>query len=81
MQNVLASIAVSVSELKKNPSAVLGSADGEPVAVLNHNRVMGYMVPAELFESMLERLEDLELAEIARSRSGEKGIPVSLDDL
>ena len=81
MQNVLASIAVSVSELKKNPSAVLGSADGEPVAALNHNRVMGYMVPAELFESMLERLEDLELAEIARSRSGEKGIPVSLDDL
>ncbi|WP_445672940.1 type II toxin-antitoxin system prevent-host-death family antitoxin [Pseudomonas inefficax] len=81
MQNVLASIAVSVSELKKNPSAVLGSADGEPIAVLNHNRVMGYMVPAELFESMLERLEDLELAEIARSRSGEKGIPVSLDDL
>ena len=81
MQNLLASTAVSVSELKKNPSAVLAESGGEPVAVLNHNKVMGYMVPAELFESILERLEDLELAEIARSRLGEKGISVSLDDL
>ncbi|WP_341351978.1 type II toxin-antitoxin system Phd/YefM family antitoxin [Stutzerimonas kirkiae] len=56
-------------------------ADGMPVAVLNHNRVMGYMVPAELYESMMERLEDLELVEIAKARAGEKAIPVSLDDL
>ncbi len=41
MQSVLAEKAVSVSELKKNPSAVIGGADGGPVAVLNHNRVMG----------------------------------------
>lgn len=81
MQSVLSSTAISVSELKKNPTAVLNEADGEPVAVLNHNRVVGYMVPAELFESIMERLEDLELAEIARARAHETGIPVSLDDL
>ena len=81
MQSVLANIAVSVSELKKNPSAVMAGADGMPVAVLNHNRVMGYMVPAELYEQMIERLDDLELVEIAKARAGEKAIPVSLDDL
>lgn len=81
MQKVLADKAVSVSELKKNPSAVIGGANGGPVAVLNHNRVMGYMVPAEMFEAMIERLEDLELAEIARARAGEQPVPVSLDDL
>ncbi len=81
MQSVLADKAVSVSELKKNPSAVIGGANGGPVAVLNHNRVMGYMVPAEMFEAMIERLEDLELAEIARARAGETPVPVSLDDL
>ena len=80
MQSVLADKAVSVSELKKNPSAVIGGADGGPVAVLNHNRVMGYLVPAEMFEAMIERLEDLELAEIARARAGETPVPVSLDD-
>lgn len=81
MQSVLADKAISVSELKKNPSAVIGSADGGPVAVLNHNRVMGYLVPAEVYEAMIERLEDLELAEIARARAGETPVPVSLDDL
>lgn len=81
MQSVLADIAVSVSELKKNPSAVMAGAKGSPVAVLNHNRVMGYMVPPELFEAMAERLDDLELAQIARQRLNEPSVPVNLDDL
>jgi antitoxin StbD len=81
MQHIFADIAVSVSELKKNPSGVMAGAGGMPVAVLNHNRVMGYMVPAELYESMMDRLEDMELTEIVKARSGEKTIPVSLDDL
>jgi len=81
MQNVLADKAISVSELKKNPSAVLKGAHGWPVAVLNHNRVMGYMVPADVFEAMMERLDDLELAEIVRARRHETPVPVSLDDL
>jgi antitoxin StbD len=81
MQSVLADMAVSVSELKKNPSAVLSAAHGGPVAVLNHNRVMGYMVPADVFEQMMERLDDFELAEIVRSRRNEKPVPVNLDDL
>ncbi len=81
MQSILADVAVSVSELKKNPSGVLAGAGGMPVAVLNHNRVMGYMVPAELYEQMMGRLDDLELIEMVKARSGENGIPVSLDDL
>lgn len=81
MQSILTDVAVSVSELKKNPSAVMTGAKGSPVAVLNHNRVMGYMVPAELFESMLERLDDLELAQLARQRADEQAVSVNLDDL
>jgi antitoxin StbD len=42
---------------------------------------MGYMVPADVFEAMMERLDDLSLAEIIRSRRHETPIPVSLDDL
>lgn len=81
MQNIFADVTVSVSELKKNPTAILAGALGKPVAVLNHNRVMGYMVPAELYEAMMERMEDIELVELAKSRAGERGVPVSLDDL
>lgn len=81
MQNLLADIAVSVSELKKNPSAVLKDGHGLPVAVLNHNRVMGYMVPAEIFEAMMERLDDLDLAELIKSRQHETPVSVDIDDL
>jgi antitoxin StbD len=38
------------------------------VAVLNHNRVTGHMVPAELYEAMMEQLEDIELAELVKAR-------------
>ncbi|MDD1966032.1 type II toxin-antitoxin system Phd/YefM family antitoxin [Pseudomonas sp. NPDC090203] len=78
MQSVLADVAVSVSELKKNPSAVLKGGNGQPIAVLNHNRVMGYMVPTEVFEAMMERLDDLDLAELIKSRAHEVPVPVSV---
>ncbi|CAM3974620.1 putative toxin-antitoxin system antitoxin component [Pseudomonas reidholzensis] len=81
MQKIFADVTVSVSELKKNPTAVMAGAQGMPVAVLNHNRVMGYMVPADLYEAMIARLDDLDLVKLARSRADEQGIPVSLDDL
>ena len=81
MQRIETPIAISVSDLKKNPSAVFDHSGGEAVAVLNHNRVMGYMVPAALYEAMMEQLDDAALARIARERLAEASYPVSLDDL
>ena len=81
MQRVEANIAVSVSDLKKNPSQIMAQADGEPVAVLNHNRVMAYMVPAARYEAMMEYLDDLELAEMIKRRAGEVPVRVNLDEL
>jgi len=81
MQRIEADMVISVSDLKKNPSAVFDNSDGAPVAVLNHNRVMGYMVPAALYERMIERLEDEELVRIVKEREGGERIRVSLDDL
>lgn len=67
----------------KNPSAVLSGAGGAAVAVLNHNRVVGYMVPADVYEAMIERLDDLELAQLVKARidANETPVRVSLDDL
>lgn len=81
MQRVEAEIAVSVSDLKKNPTAIVDGARGSPVAILNHNRVMAYMVPAGTYEAMIDVLDDQALAEVIRARADEKGEPVSLDDL
>jgi antitoxin StbD len=81
MKPLLADIGVSISELKKNPSAVIEAAEGAPVAVLNRNTPAAYLIPARTWEELMDRLEDIELAEIVRARSGEERIPVLLEDL
>jgi antitoxin StbD len=83
MNTVLSPFSASVSELKKNPSGLLQKSDGEPVAILNHNRPTAYLIPASTYEEMLERLEDVELMEIVESRKTEKSRAreVSLDEL
>nr|WP_250810876.1 type II toxin-antitoxin system Phd/YefM family antitoxin [Neorhizobium tomejilense] len=81
MQRVEAEVAVSVSDLKKNPTAIVEGASGAAVAILNHNRIMAYVVPASTYEAMIDALDDQALAEIAKARATEKGVPVSLDDL
>ncbi|MDP9424408.1 MAG: type II toxin-antitoxin system prevent-host-death family antitoxin [Pseudomonadota bacterium] len=81
MEPILAGKSVSISALKTNPSAAIEAAGGEAVAVLNRNTPAAYLVPAKAWEELMERLEDLELAEIARERANEKPVRVNLADL
>jgi len=81
MEAILAGASISITELKRNPSAVIEAADGESVAVLVHNKPSAYLVPAETYRRLLDRLEDLELAEQARQRQHERRVKVTLDDL
>ncbi len=81
MEVILADNSISITELKRNPSAVIEAADGESVAVLVHNRPSAYLVPAATYKRLLDRLEDLELAELVRARAKERRVKVALDDL
>jgi antitoxin StbD len=83
MQQILASFSASISELKKNPSALLNKAEGEAIAILNHNSPTAYLVPAPVYEQLLEKLEDYELGKIVKERQAEKplAVEVTLDDL
>jgi antitoxin StbD len=83
MQQILASFSASISELKKNPTALLNKAEGEAIAILNHNLPTAYLVPADVFERLMDKLEDYELGEIVKQRQVEKhlAIEVSLNDL
>ena len=56
MEQLLATRSVSITELKRSPSAVFEQAGTEPVAVLNHNRPAAYLLSPAVYESMLERL-------------------------
>lgn len=83
MESVLASYSASISELKKNPSALIDKSDGEPIAILNHNRPTAYLIPAETYEALVERIEDYQLGLLVRERQDEKilAVEVTLDEL
>ena len=83
MESVLASCSASISELKKNPSALIDQSDGEPIAILNHNRPTAYLIPARTYEALLEKIEDYQLGVIVQERQNEKisAVEVTLDEL
>jgi antitoxin StbD len=56
MQILLADLAVSMSQFKKNPAAVRRQAAGRPVAVLNHNKVDFYLLEPVLLETLLDEI-------------------------
>jgi len=81
LESFLANTGTSISELKKNPTAVIKAAEDGPVAILNRNKPAAYLIPAKAWEAIMDRLEDIELAEIVRARAGQKRIRVRLEDL
>ena len=83
MDTIISPFSASITELKKNPTALLQQADGEAIAILNHNRPTAYLIPANAYEAMQERLEDYELGQLVKERQKEKSeaIRVTLDDL
>ncbi|GAB6909093.1 Toxin-antitoxin system, antitoxin component, PHD family [Desulfosarcina cetonica] len=83
LRKIHASLSVSISELKRNPQAVIDDAHGEAIALLNRNKPTAYIIPAETYEMLMEIAEDVELAGIIEQRRGEKAdaIEVSLNEL
>lgn len=81
MHTILAESTTSISELKKNPMAVVNQGDGFPVAVLNRNQPAFYCVPAKAYELLMDKLEDLELAQIVEERKNQPESKVDINDL
>ncbi len=81
MERLFAHASVSISDLKKNPSRIINESEGAPVAILNHNKPSAYIIPAEAFEALMEKLEDYELSRVVKERESESSVKVSLDEL
>ncbi len=84
MDIILATQSVSVTELKRNFTSILHAAEGEPVAVLNHNKPEAYLVPAAYYEKLiqlLEYMEDVEDARLVQERQDGPFVEVSLHEL
>ena len=68
MTRILANYTTSISELKKSPSSVIENANGESIAILNHNKPSAYLVPSEVYEHMMEMLDEYYLMQKVKER-------------
>ncbi len=78
---ILTEITASISEFKKNPMGIVAAGEGFPVAILNRNKPAFYCIPANAYEIMMDKLEDLELNALADAREEQLEIEVNIDDL
>ena len=80
-QRVEADLAISITDFKKDPTATFRMARSQAIAVLSHNKVVGYVISPEAYDGFLEMAEDLhDLAEIERTKD-EPTVRVELNDL
>lgn len=68
MDAVLAETSIGITELKKNPSAVIREAGTQTIVVLHHNKPSAYLVPASTYEALMEVLDDLQLIPLVQQR-------------
>ena len=83
IEDVLATATVSISDLKKNPGAVVAEAGLRQVAILNRNRPVAYMIAPHVWAYLCDMVEDMKDAEIVRERLENPGetIAILIDDL
>ena len=81
MNAILAEPSVGISELKLNPNAVIEAAHGQALAILNRNKPVAYLIPAEAWEAILDRLDDIKLVQIVEEREGHATVKINIDGL
>jgi len=78
-----ADLTTSISAMKRNPQAIIDSAHGETIVLLNRNKPTAYIVPAKTYEMLMDLAEDIELGRIIEERKDEKkdAVEVGIDEL
>lgn len=68
MDTLFADTSIGITELKKNPSAVIRDAGDAPVVILHHNRPTAYLLSTRRYEAIMDVLDDLALGDIVKER-------------
>lgn len=76
---ILADVGVSISDLKRNPAAVVAAAKVQQVAILNRNRPVAYVISPEVWDHVLDVFADKKLIREAQEALLEDGEDVVVD--
>jgi antitoxin StbD len=72
---------ISIPNLRKNLNDIIEQLRSSPVAVYSSKRPVAYILSAKSYEALLEKLEDVDLTELAKSRLEGKRVQVDLSTL
>jgi antitoxin StbD len=72
---------ISISNLRKNLNNIIEQLRSSPIAVYSSKRPVASILSAKSYESLLERLDDIDLTELAKSRLQGKRVQVDLSTL
>jgi antitoxin StbD len=72
---------ISISNLRKNLNDIIEQLRSSPVVVYRSKRPVAYILSPKSYESLLERLDDIDLNELAKSRLQGKRVQVDLSTL
>lgn len=81
MNDILSHKTVSITELKKNLSNVIKTAQNLPIAILNHNQPEAYLISASNYENLLSYIEELEDFKVLQERSKGPFVDIDINDL
>lgn len=76
---ILADVGVSISDLKRNPAAVVEAARHQQVAILNRNRPVAYVVSPEVWDHIMDVFDERKLVREAQEALLEEGEDVVID--
>ena len=78
---MLAKVAASVTDLKKDPMGTYRESGGDPMVILNRNEPAFYILSPERYELLLEMIDDAELARLVKERRANPTVKVDIDEL
>ena len=78
---MLAKVAASVTDLKKDPMGTYRESGGDPMVILNRKEPAFYILSPERYELLLEMIDDAELARLVKERRANPTVKVDIDEL
>lgn len=78
---ILTDYTIDLIAFKRNPMEAVEQGEGLTVAVLNRNQPVFYCVPADAYEAMMDKLEDVELTSLFEERQNQPEIEINKNDL
>jgi antitoxin StbD len=72
---------ISIPNLRKNLNDIIEQLRSSPVAIYSSEKPVAYILSAKSYEALLDKLEGVDLTELAKSRLEGKRVQVDLSAL